>query len=641
MKRIVSTIKTGTVLWLLLSLIPLAYYFHLSERAHQFIISQIESEGLQQLSFVDSRARRTHAQIQQIFYELGHSALLHDFAVTRDPDFRRYIESQWYLTSFNSTLFYQLRFIDNRGHEVIRVDYMPNMANPYIVPKDKLQNKSHRDYFLYAQKLSNGEQGNFGIDIEYENHQPIIPYKPGYRIIYPIVANSVRQGYFIANLDVLAIVDQITSNTDNLYVDFINRQGNYVLSSVKDKSFSDFVQEQAKFTLASENSELWEALQNSDYSGNSLLTPKGLYVFQALGSQLFGANDPLTMVTLYPTSVITNLFTVRDKELKIETFIIWLCLGIVSLISALFVEAYRRLKADQTYAEYAIENTMAVVVTDLNMRILRVNASFCNLVNSDLSLLLGSDITDFFLSKSTEKIIKRQLAMKRVWQGEFSLHTTDNAEVVCQTEIHAIVGKLRRVQYYVYSFTDISDHHNTIAALKERSERDPATSLWNKKKFDQSLQYQCRLKQRYTNHPTCSLAVLDIDSFKEINDTFGHNAGDKVIVHIANQLRAVMRDTDCIARIGGDEFAVLIQHTNIDQARALMIRVSEDIHSWTQFNVSVSVGLAEVTEDAAETFSNADKAMYRSKRKGKNCVSVHGTETLSVLKTNPPSQTNS
>ncbi len=636
MKRIASTIRTGTVLWLLLSLIPLAYYFYLANKAHQFTTARIESEGLQQLSFIDSKAKRTHAQIQQIFYELSHSALLNDFAITRDASFRKYIESQWYLTSFNSTLFYQLRFIDNRGYEVIRVDYMPSMANPYIVPNERLQNKSHRDYFLYAQKLATGEQGSFGIDIEYENNQPVTPYKPGYRIIYPIVANSVRQGYFIANLDVLAIVDQITSNNQNLSVDFIDSQGDYIISSDKSKPFRDIVQNRSQFSLASENQQLWEALKNNDSSGNSLLTDKGLYIFLPFSSQIFGADVPLTMVTLYPKSAITNLFSVRDKQLKTEAFIIWLCLGILSLISALFFDAYRRIKTDQTYAEYAIENSVAVVVTDLNMKILRVNASFSNLVNCDLSVLLGTDITDFFHSESKKSIIQRQLSVRGIWQGEFSLNTTNDTEVVCQTEIHAITGKLRRVQYYVYSFTDISDQHNTIMALRERSERDPATSLWNKKKFEQNLQYQCRLQKRYPDHPRCCLAVLDIDSFKEINDTYGHNVGDKVIIHIANQLRSIMRNTDFIARIGGDEFAVLIQHTDIDQARNLMKRVATEISNWTQYHVTVSIGLAEVTSSETETFSNADKAMYRSKRKGKNCISVHGIETLSILKSNSP-----
>jgi diguanylate cyclase (GGDEF)-like protein len=240
-------------------------------------------------------------------------------------------------------------------------------------------------------------------------------------------------------------------------------------------------------------------------------------------------------------------------------------------------------------------------------------------------------MVDFFQSQTKQNLIQRQLSIRGMWQGHISLNTTDNKEVICQTEIHAILGKLKNIQYYVYSFTDISEHHNTIITLKERTERDPATSLWNKKKFDQNLQYQCRLKQRYTHHPPCCLAVLDIDSFKQINDTFGHTVGDEVILYIANQLRMVLRDTDFIARIGGDEFAVLVQHTDLAQAKALMQRVATDISNWTLYDVTISVGLAEVTSDANQTFSNADQAMYRSKRKGKNCISVHGQETLHVL----------
>jgi diguanylate cyclase (GGDEF)-like protein len=258
------------------------------------------------------------------------------------------------------------------------------------------------------------------------------------------------------------------------------------------------------------------------------------------------------------------------------------------------------------------------------------------LVNSDVSLLHGGNIIDFFQSQTKQSLIQRQLSIRGMWQGHLSLHTTDNKEVICQTEIHAILGKLKNIQYYVYSFTDISEHHNTIITLKERTERDPATSLWNKKKFDQNLQYQSRLKQRYANHPTCCLAVLDIDSFKQINDTFGHTVGDEVILYIANQLRMVLRDTDFIARIGGDEFAVLIQHTDLAQAKALMQRVTTDIRNWTLYDVTISVGLAEVTSDANQTFSNADQAMYRSKRKGKNCVSIHGQETLNVLESHSP-----
>ncbi|XAW89415.1 GGDEF domain-containing protein [Vibrio sp. CDRSL-10 TSBA] len=145
------------------------------------------------------------------------------------------------------------------------------------------------------------------------------------------------------------------------------------------------------------------------------------------------------------------------------------------------------------------------------------------------------------------------------------------------------------------------------------------------------LNYHTRLHQRYPDEPPACLAVIDIDSFKDINDTLGHAVGDVVILHVAQQLQTLLRDTDFIARIGGDEFAVIIQHTDIHQADKLMQRVCSAIANWPQYKVTISVGVAEVTNDAIQTATNADKAMYRSKRKGKNCVSLHGFENLTVV----------
>ncbi len=629
MNRIFATISTSIVLWLLLSLIPLGYYLHVSDKAYQFFITRLEDQGLQFLSYVDSKAKRTHIQVQQTFYQLSNSTLLNDFTLNHNPQYRHYLESQWYLTSFNSTLFYQLRFIDNQGHEVIRVDYLPNMSNPYIASGIELQDKSDRDYFIYAQTLANGEQGYFGIDLEFEHGKPVTPYRPGYRIIYPIVADSVRQGYFVANLDVLAIIEQITSNTQNLNVDFVDKHGYYVISSDKNKLFGDVIQERNDHNLITERNQVWQDIQKNPGKAGSILTNDGLFIYQPFNSQLFGTTNTLTMLTYYPSKVIAALFKARSTQLKTEALIIWLCVGLVSIILSVLWAGYRRIKTDQTYAEYVMENSVAVAITDKNMRILRANTSFSNLVKIDINKLVNTNIIDLFPSKSKQTLIQRQLSIRGIWQGNFSLQTSDNQEVVCQTEIHSILGQLRQIQYYVYSFTDISEHHNTILSLRERSERDPATSLWNKKKFEQSLYHQCRLKQRYSDHPTCCLAIMDVDSFKEINDTFGHKVGDEVIHYVANQLRAFLRDTDFIARIGGDEFAVLIQHTDIEQASNLIKRVCTEINNWTQHEVTLSVGLAEVTPDEEETFSHADQAMYQSKRKGKNCVSMYENEQKS------------
>lgn len=94
-----------------------------------------------------------------------------------------------------------------------------------------------------------------------------------------------------------------------------------------------------------------------------------------------------------------------------------------------------------------------------------------------------------------------------------------------------------------------------------------------------------------------------------------------------------LRDTDIIARIGGDEFAVILQHIDIKSAYELMHRINHVISTLSKVPVTTSVGITEITDNSDLIFSYADKALYRSKHKGKNCVSAHGFESLTIIDT--------
>ncbi|QXO17574.1 sensor domain-containing diguanylate cyclase [Vibrio ostreae] len=631
MKRVTNTLKKTVILWLGLTLLPLGFYYHLSNKAHQFLLNQLEAQGLQFLSFVDAKASRTHSQIQKSFYQLSHSPLLADYARDRDPRLRRYLESQWSLTSFNSGLFYQLRFLDLAGKEVIRVDYTRQMTQAFVVPQEQLQEKGHRDYFIYARQLAVGEQGYFGIDLEYEHGLPLIPYKPGFRLLYPLDTDQRRLGYFIANLDVMAVIKQITANNQNLSVDFVDRQGYFIVSSDENRLFGDLIQSRASLNLPNEHPEVWQAMQANNNTKGSLTTKEGLFIYQRFDNQLFSSVGGLMLLTHYTPDMLSAMFAPRNAGILKDAIVIWLLLGIVSVILAMFWIAHKSIKMDKTYAQFVIENGVAIVFTNREHRILRVSKRFCDMVGMEPFALQGRSVLNFLPSRLKQREMHADLINQGHWEGQYTLQNPHGDEVVCKTDVRALSSKLKKVQYYVYSFTDISDHHNAIIELKERSERDSATALWNKKKFENMLNYHTRLHQRYPDEPPACLAVIDIDSFKDINDTLGHAVGDVVILHVAQQLQALLRDTDFIARIGGDEFAVIIQHTDIHQAGKLMQRVCSAIANWPQYQVTISVGVAEVTKDAIQTATNADKAMYRSKRKGKNCVSLHGFENLTVV----------
>ena len=122
------------------------------------------------------------------------------------------------------------------------------------------------------------------------------------------------------------------------------------------------------------------------------------------------------------------------------------------------------------------------------------------------------------------------------------------------------------------------------------------------------------------------LAIIDIDLFKAVNDTYGHKAGDKALKLIADQLRENLRGTDFLARYGGEEFTILMPETDLDSAIIAANKLREAVtaakfhYQGVHVSISVSAGLAELTgDDTPEAlFKRADKALYRAKAAGRN-----------------------
>ena len=152
-------------------------------------------------------------------------------------------------------------------------------------------------------------------------------------------------------------------------------------------------------------------------------------------------------------------------------------------------------------------------MTDEDQRILQANSRFCQMINKEPVELQGQFISDIQLSAAKYRTMQRQLKEQSSWSGEL-LIKSDEAQIVCKVDAKAISGKMRKVRYYVYSFNDISDQHQAILNLKEESERDPGTALWNKKKFNQTLSHYSRLQERYRDSEKFTLAIIDIDNFK-------------------------------------------------------------------------------------------------------------------------------
>lgn len=160
---------------------------------------------------------------------------------------------------------------------------------------------------------------------------------------------------------------------------------------------------------------------------------------------------------------------------------------------------------------------------------------------------------------------------------------------------------------------------------------DSLTKLYNRSYFDKIMEEQIGVSHRYDS--TFSLIIIDIDFFKKVNDEFGHQHGDKVLILLSTLLTEHIRDVDLSFRIGGEEFAIIVPQTNLQQAKQLAEKYRLLI-SKTDFNLgralTISIGVAEYSDDTTSesVFRRADNALYQAKSQGRNIVVTSPAEKL-------------
>ena len=196
----------------------------------------------------------------------------------------------------------------------------------------------------------------------------------------------------------------------------------------------------------------------------------------------------------------------------------------------------------------------------------------------------------------------------------------DSRETVLTNQLTDMQHKLTEME----KLAEVAQH--AIEEQRKKAMHDALTGLPNREAYQQRLEQEVNRLQRYGNK--LSLVVCDIDLFKRINDNYGHLAGDKVLKIIAKSLQVNLRDSDFIARFGGEEFVALMPETSKEEAKIVAEKLRKKIES-SPFNfrkepvqITVSFGISEFTENdsANDVFERADKALYKAKENGRNQV---------------------
>jgi diguanylate cyclase (GGDEF)-like protein/PAS domain S-box-containing protein len=296
----------------------------------------------------------------------------------------------------------------------------------------------------------------------------------------------------------------------------------------------------------------------------------------------------------------------------------------------------KRTRNLQRISAMAVESQMGICVADQHGMILETNKAFCHITGYSSEELRGKSAAPLLTldeNSSLQGVIQSALASKGQWEGEIRERRKNGQVFTGWLSISSISDKDDESSHFVVCLYDITASKATQDDISQLAYFDSLTQLPNRRKLNR------RLSEILTSSPTDNLhgalLFIDLDNFKSINDTRGHASGDLLLIEVGNRLRHAVRGSDIVARVGGDEFVVLLSALVADPVEAthqatlvgkeILARLAQPYKlDGFIFNCSASIGISlfSHTERESDVLQQADMAMYQAKRRGRNSLCV-------------------
>lgn len=447
------------------------------------------------------------------------------------------------------------------------------------------------------------------------NRTGIVNYLPVYKHGFPLNTIPQRRQAFIGNISNAYYLDDIIANELNALplldthlsiiditekeqpIELFSSLGNVITDSHTTTSYTTYI-----------HNRIWQikVTPSVDYFKNNYSDNVWIILFIGM---LFTAT--LTVVLMVSTG----------RRARIEEIV------------AERTASLRKAQEDIHLLAITFESHEAIMITDANNKIMRVNQAFTKVTGYEQKDVLGKDPSILSSGKHSPSFYQsmwEELKEKASYEGEIWNRRKNGKVYPERHTISTITNHLGDVTNYISVFSDITTQKAHEDRIQFLAFYDQLTSLPNRRLLLDRLQYNLSLSQRNQKHGV--LMFLDLDDFKKINDSLGHEVGDELLRQVATRIQQPLRRADTVARLGGDEFVILIANQTLEGEALIEFssNLAEKIISAFQqpFNIkgyqhhiSTSIGITlfpPTDQTAVSILGQADTAMYKSKKTGKN-----------------------
>lgn len=273
------------------------------------------------------------------------------------------------------------------------------------------------------------------------------------------------------------------------------------------------------------------------------------------------------------------------------------------------------------------QTSNSIIITDFKGNIEYVNTAFVRTTGYSAQEVIGKNPRILKSGKTLPHAYDemwKAITNGQSWQGEFINKRKDGVEYIYSINVSPVVDDDSRITHYIAIEEDITERKKTEERVHFLANFDVLTGLPNRARMEEHFSYILSLARR--NNTSFALMFLDLDHFKDINDSLGHKIGDELLVQLSKRLQSVLREEDTLSRQGGDEFILLLPGANSHGASTIAQKLIETVAKPFSVNeyelsVTISIGISLFPNDgdSIETLAkNADAAMYRAKQEGRN-----------------------